>query len=374
MNLFKASEPKDETYVSSTRTDSIYVLGSNVRPIQSGEFASKDEEELAAQGKKQQTNRNFGFMGILGFSCMLMLTWEAMFTAPTAGGQYHWVYLLSPPAWRNFLSYLTGWQSTIAWQATVASSSFLSGTIVQGMLVLAYPSYTFEAWHGTLLLYAVLVVALAFNTFLGKYLPLMESSILILHIVGIFVIMIPIVYLSPTKSSAHDVFVLFLDNGGYNNKGLAFFVGIIATIFSFAGADGAVHMCEEIQNASSVVPWAMVFSILVNGILGLAMVIFLLFCLGDIDKALESPTKYPFIEIFYQGVRNSKAGAIALVSLIEVLLIFCCISLMAASSRMMWAFARDKGLPGWQYLSRVIFFQLCICLFFPFHPYLGVAS
>ncbi|KAL8758371.1 MAG: hypothetical protein Q9199_001546 [Rusavskia elegans] len=391
MNIFKASEPKDETYVSSTRTDSIYVLGSNVRPIQSGEFASKDEEELAAQGKKQQTNRNFGFMGILGFSCMLMLTWEAMFTvfvygltdggpaglvygylfcwfgyftvvaslaelasmAPTAGGQYHWVYLLSPPAWRNFLSYLTGWQSTIAWQATVASSSFLSGTIVQGMLVLAYPSYTFEAWHGTLLLYAVLVVALAFNTFLGKYLPLIESSILILHIVGIFVIMIPIVYLSPTKSSAHDVFVLFLDNGGYNNKGLAFFVGIIATIFSFAGADGAVHMCEEIQNASSVVPWAMVFSILVNGILGLAMVIFLLFCLGDIDKALESPTKYPFIEIFYQGVRNSKAGAIALVSLIEVLLIFCCISLMAASSRMMWAFARDKGLPGWQFLSRI---------------------
>lgn len=128
-----------------------------------------------------------------------------------------------------------GWQCTIAWQATVASSSFLSGTIIQGLLVLAYPSYTFEAWHGTLLLYAVLVVALAFNTFLGKYLPLIESSILVLHIVGIFVIMIPIIYLSPTKSSAHDVFVLFLDNGGYNNKGLAFFVGIIATIFSFAG-------------------------------------------------------------------------------------------------------------------------------------------
>lgn len=28
--------------------------------------------------------------------------------APTAGGQYHWVYLLSPPSWRNFLSYMTG--------------------------------------------------------------------------------------------------------------------------------------------------------------------------------------------------------------------------------------------------------------------------
>ncbi|KAL8888224.1 MAG: hypothetical protein Q9215_004315 [Flavoplaca cf. flavocitrina] len=333
MDPCQSSDSKRDTYGSNTGTDSKYVLDSDVRPIPSGDFASKDEAELAVQGKKQQTNRNFGFIGILSFSCLLMLTWEAMFT--------------------NFLSYMTGWQSTIAWQAAVASSGLLSGTIIQGMLVLAYPSYTFQSWHGTLLLYAVLVVALIFNTFLGRYLSFIESAIFVIHIVGIFAIIIPIAYLAPQKSSAHDVFVLFLDTGGYNNKGLAFFVGIIATVFAFAGPDGAVHMCEEIQNASTVVPWAMVGTIAVNGLLGFAMVIFLLFCLGDIDKALASPTKYPFIEIFYQGVRNSTAGAIALVSLIEVLLIFCCISIMATSSRMMWAFARDKGLPGWQYLSRI---------------------
>ncbi|KAL8649734.1 MAG: hypothetical protein Q9226_005456, partial [Calogaya cf. arnoldii] len=56
MNPFRSSEPKSESYVTSTGTDSIYVLGSNVRPIRSGDFANKDEEELAAQGKKQQTN------------------------------------------------------------------------------------------------------------------------------------------------------------------------------------------------------------------------------------------------------------------------------------------------------------------------------
>ena len=112
-------------------------------------------------------------------------------------------------------------------------------------------------------------------------------------------------------------------------------------------------MCEEIQNASKVVPWAMVFSIAVNGVLGLAMLIALLFCIGNIDNALESPTHYPFIEIFYQGVRNSTRGATAMVSFIDALLIFCCISLMAAASRMMWAFARDQGLPGSKYLARV---------------------
>ena len=128
-----------------------------------------------------------------------------------------------------------GWLSTIAWQATVASSSFLSGTIIQGMLVLNYPNYDFQPYHGTLLLYAVLAIALFFNTFLGKYLPLVESTILAIHVVGVFVILIPITYLAPEKSSAHDVFALFLDSGGYNNTGLAFFVGITATTFSFIG-------------------------------------------------------------------------------------------------------------------------------------------
>lgn len=28
--------------------------------------------------------------------------------APTAGGQYHWVFLLAPPSHRRILSYVTG--------------------------------------------------------------------------------------------------------------------------------------------------------------------------------------------------------------------------------------------------------------------------
>ncbi|KAL8787519.1 MAG: hypothetical protein Q9213_002177 [Squamulea squamosa] len=207
MEHLKYFEPKSETNVASTDIGSSHVLETNVRPIRSGDFASKDEQELAAQGKKQQTRVRF---------------------------EAHW--MPRDDQLKSTIEELwLRWQSTIAWQAAVASSSFLSGTIIQGMLVLSYPSYTFEPYHGTLLLYAVLVVALIFNTFLGKYLPFVESSILVLHVVGVFVIMIPIVYLSPQKSSAHEVFTLFLDTGGYNNKGLAFFVGIIATIFSFVG-------------------------------------------------------------------------------------------------------------------------------------------
>lgn len=49
------SEPKRiETYSSSELVDSDEIWNSP-RQIQHGSFADKDEEELAAQGKKQQT-------------------------------------------------------------------------------------------------------------------------------------------------------------------------------------------------------------------------------------------------------------------------------------------------------------------------------
>ena len=113
-----------------------------------------------------------------------------------------------------------------------------------------------------------------------------------------------------------------------------------------------MHMCEEIVNASTVVPRAMIFSIAVNGILGFAITIALCFCLGNIETVLDSPTGFPFLEIFSRATGNlSSATAMAVVPLL--LIIFCQISIMAAASRQMWAFARDFGLPGSTYLNRV---------------------
>lgn len=72
-------------------------------------------------------------------------------------------------------------------------------------------------------------------------------------------------------------------------------------------------MAEEIENASIIIPRSMVASVLVNGTLGFAMLIALLFGLGDIDKVLDTSTGYPFIAIFAQAT-NSNAGATAMVS------------------------------------------------------------
>lgn len=122
----------------------------------------------------------------------------------------------------------------MAWQATVASASALTGQMIQGLVVLNYPDYPFERWHGTLIFYGVMLVAVIFNTVLASQLPNVESTILVLHIVGFFAILIPLVVLAP-HGSAHDVFALFLNGGGYQTQGLSFFVGVTGAVFAFVG-------------------------------------------------------------------------------------------------------------------------------------------
>ncbi len=39
---------------------------------------SQDKDDMAKLGKRQQMNRNFGFMSMLGFATTCMGTWEAL--------------------------------------------------------------------------------------------------------------------------------------------------------------------------------------------------------------------------------------------------------------------------------------------------------
>ena len=114
-------------------------------------------------------------------------------------------------------------------------------------------------------------------------------------------------------------------------------------------------MAEEIKNAEVVVPWSMVSSTLLNGALGWALVIAVLFVTADITSALESPTGllgYPFMQIFLDAT-SSKAGASVLIAILIVMSGAGTVALMATTSRLIWAFSRDRGLPGWRTVSKV---------------------
>jgi choline transport protein len=105
----------------------------------------------------------------------------------------------------------------------------------------------------------------------------------------------------------------------------------------------------------------MFFTIFINGALGFAMYIVILFCFGNVEDTLSTPTGWPFIQIFYNSTQ-SKAGATAMTSILIAMYIFATFGFLASASRQAWAFARDNGLPFSNIFKRVRPF---LPLFFP---------
>lgn len=132
-----------------------------------------------------------------------------MCRAPTSGGQYHWVSEFAPLCCQRFLSYVVGWLGVLGWQTAAATVSYLAGKQIQGLIALNNPSYTPKSWHGTLLIWAVLGICWAFNTFFSRQLPLIEGIIVVLHVAGFFAVIIPLWVMGDWNTSAEDVFTVF---------------------------------------------------------------------------------------------------------------------------------------------------------------------
>jgi hypothetical protein len=91
---------------------------------------------------------------------------------------------------------MIGWLTSIAWIATLAVGSIFTGTMIQGLIILNYPDYEPKNSHGTFLAWAVIAVSVFVNTVIAGLLPVLEGLILLIHILGFFAIMIPLIYLS----------------------------------------------------------------------------------------------------------------------------------------------------------------------------------
>jgi len=245
----------------------------------------------------------------------------------------------------------TGWISVLGWQTGLASLAFLAGTIIQGLLVLDNADYVFQRWHGTLLVIAITAFCIIFNTFLAKKLPMVEGIVLIIHLLGFFAVLIPLWILAP-RNAPTEVFTQFSNLGGWGTTGLAFMVGLLSPIYTLIGADSAVHMAEEIKDASIVLPKAIMWAAGLNGSLGFVMVITFCFTLGNVPDIIETPTGYPFIQAFYNATK-SNVGTSIMTAILIVNITSACISTVATVSRQTWSFARDKGLPFSAYVAYV---------------------
>jgi len=240
--------------------------------------------------------------------------------------------------------------STLSWQAGNASGSFLTGTIIQALLTVNYPTYDPKNWQGTLFVFAMVAIVYAVNIWGAQIWPKMQNGLMVLHIF-VFLIVIIALWVCTPHQAAKSVFAGFSNEGGWSTIGLSLMVGQITAIYGLLGAEGTAHMAEEVGDAGRYVPMSIFWGYIGNGIMAIVFLITYLFAIDNVDDALNDPSGYPFIYVFRTAVSTS--GVNGLTSLVLIIVIAANISWNASTARQTFALARDNGLPFSKWIAHV---------------------
>lgn len=242
------------------------------------------------------------------------------------------------------------WTSTLALQAGNALGVLLVGTLLQTIIVLNVEDYDAPRWHCTMFVIAAVTIQYAGSVFGYKFMHYWQNAAFAIHVMAYFAILIPI-WINAEETSHEKVWTVFEDRGNWGNIGLAVMIGQIPATSYQVGIDAAAHMSEEVRNASTAVPRAMMLTYLLNFVLLMPMIITACYHLTDLDAALADDTTYPFVWVLKQAM--STAWVTGMIVLVVVILIGSNITFVTATSRDLYAFARDDGLPFSGWLSQV---------------------
>ncbi|KAJ5152998.1 uncharacterized protein N7482_009476 [Penicillium canariense] len=348
-----------------------------------------DDTQLAQMGHKAELKRQFSMLSMLGLAFAILNSWTALSASlslslpsggstsvvwglvtagfcnlcmatslseflsayPTAGGQYHWVAVISWRRWMPILSWITGWVNCFGWVALVATGGLLGSQLIVGVISLMDSTYHSERWHQFLIFIAYNLIAFAINTWLNSILSHVNKAAFIWSLTGFAVICITVLACaSPDYNSAKFVFTDFINETGWPD-GIAWLLGLLQGGLGVTGFDGVAHMIEEIPNAATEGPKIMIICVIIGTVTGTIFLVVLLFVAGNINDIIESSAG-PLLAILYNAT-SSKAGAICLLIFPLVCMLFATTAIMTTSSRMCYAFARDGGLPFSRFFARI---------------------
>ncbi|PVI02997.1 amino acid transporter [Periconia macrospinosa] len=352
---------------------------------------SASQEELGRVDSHVTTRKNYDGLSMLALAVSLMATWEALCSTmgsglnsggpvallygfitsfignlltstslaegaamyPSAGGQYQMVAELSPPSSRAIVSWYCGWITLCGWLAMTASAPYGAASLLMGLVKLNHPTFESQAWHVTVAYIGITLIALFINLYGNKIMPLLQDSIMAFHVLFFVIVFIVVLSVTPSRNSAQFVFAEFQNNTGWKSDAVAWFLGMLTSCYVMVGYDSATHLSEEIAQPAIAVPRAMVGSVVINGTMGFAMLLAVLFSMGDLGAALADRTGFPIISIFNFITRGNTAAASAMTSTVIISASLATVGLLTTTSRMMWAFARDGAPPFSKTLARL---------------------
>lgn len=153
------------------------------------------------------------------------------------------------------------------------------------------------------------------------------------------------------RHSARYVFTAFEPNSGWV-PGWSWVVGVLHAAYATSATGMVISMSEEVKSPATQVPKAMVGATIMNFVIGLVFLIPLTFVLPDITAFLNDPYGQP-VPVILRNAVGSEAGAFVLSVPIVVLGVLCGTACTTATSRCVWAFARDDAMPGSKWLKKV---------------------
>jgi amino acid transporter len=280
---------------------------------------------------------------------------------PTAGGPYWWANDLGGKGW----SWMTGWFNIVGLVGIVASvgygaAFFLYNTLsLYGLNVLGVNfgddvHILSETW---LLYFLILVFYTVVNVFADRFLALMNNVSVGWHVLGVAVVIGLLVFVPDDHQDFSFVFGERINNNGAfdgSTTALGFWllvlpVGFLLAMYTQTGYDASAHTAEETRGAAKAAAQGVWRSVFWSAVIGWFVLLAFLFAATDVDAVNEGAG---FSGSIFTSALDSWAAKFVFV-IATVGQLFCGAAGLTSASRTWYAFARDRGMPGWGVFRRV---------------------
>src|SRR5918999_1007455 len=282
---------------------------------------------------------------------------------PTAGGLYYWASQLGSPGW----GWATGWFNLIGQVAVTAAIGYGLATFAT-ILFDYWFRYTermndwfgFSANSSIYFLYAVLLGAAVLINMLDIRLTSgLNMFSAWWHMLGVAFIVGVLIIVPDQHQSLSYVFTETVNASGYGggttssaNPGrwFVFGLGLLMAQYTMTGFDASAHTAEETKTASRMAATGMWTSVFVSMIFGWILLLAVTFAIPSTDGALENiGAVVPWI--WTESMSQNWAEALLFICVVAQF--FCLTASVTSASRMMFAFSRDRAVPGHQLWRRV---------------------
>jgi amino acid transporter len=281
----------------------------------------------------------FGWPLVSAFTLTVALSMaELASSMPTSGAMYHWACRLGGSGWGWF----TAWFNIIGQLATLAGIDY-------GCALFVTPLAGVPTTSGNVLIvYAAVLVSHAVINHVGiRLVAWLNDFSVTVHVVGVIAIVGALFIFAPKQP-----FGFFFARITSNTNGWpywwAFVVGLLQAQWTFTGYDASASVSEETVDPRHRVPWGIVMAVVVSSVVGYLLLMALTLAIRDIPGVLNARDAgghpIPAVIAILTTAIGARAGGWA-TALAAMAMWFCGLSAVTWTSRVLYAFARDGGLP-----------------------------